>query len=436
VALATDVERLNGRTPVGAADDAWLALGHTLFAAADLPVGQRAAVLCAGASQVEVLVLPGAAQAVRTVLSGAAVALRALAARLAIHGTRSKREPGEDAQRAATRAAIEAVQAVVAQEEQAGAFVLAFSTLAALRRALSPVLDRRAEGLVLAQQGRVARQLGALSAAAELYAGSVRAARAARAPDVTARALIGSGVLASMRGNYPEARAHFRHGLEAATRAGSDEHRRAAHHGLLVAALAARDVETALAHGWAAFRDTPVDAVDERAEMLLNLGAVARQAGEYRASLGACLRAVEFTDAPRLRLPALGSAAIAAAQLRQTRLLTFLIREVERSIPISGQPFENARALTDLAEAWVALDVGAAIAFADRAEAIAQPCAFHEVAARVEVIRAEVATVVRAPTKSMHVCTAWSAGSRTIFTALEAMCASGQSQWAVQSFAE
>jgi hypothetical protein len=101
------------------------------------------------------------------------------------------------------------VQAVVAQEEQAGAFVLAFSTLAALRRALSPVLDRRTEGLVLAQQGRVARQLGALSAAAELYAGSVRAARAARAPDVTARALIGSGVLASMRGNYPEARAHF-----------------------------------------------------------------------------------------------------------------------------------------------------------------------------------------------------------------------------------
>jgi hypothetical protein len=94
VALATDVERLNGRTPVGAADDAWLALGHTLFAAADLPVGQRAAVLCTGASQVEVLVLPGAAQAVRTVLSGAAVALRALAARLARHGTRSKREPG------------------------------------------------------------------------------------------------------------------------------------------------------------------------------------------------------------------------------------------------------------------------------------------------------------------------------------------------------
>jgi predicted ABC-type sugar transport system permease subunit len=62
------------------------------------------------------------------------------------------------------------------------------------------VLDRRGEGLLLAQQGRVARQLGALATAAELYAASAQAGRAARAPDVVARALIGGGVLASMRG--------------------------------------------------------------------------------------------------------------------------------------------------------------------------------------------------------------------------------------------
>jgi hypothetical protein len=347
-AYAVDVARLEGGAPIGAADDAWLALAHALARAAELPVGQRAAVLAAGGDCVAALIPAGAAGAVAATLAAAAAALRELGPHVG--------GQGGSAGAPAVARAVAAVQGAVAQAEQAGAFVLAFSTLAALRAALAPVLDRRLEGLLLAQQGRAARQLGAMAAAAELYAASARAGRAARAPDVAARALIGGGVLASMRGNYPEARDLFRRGLAEATRAGSDEHRRAAHHGLLVAALAARDVETALAHGWAAFRETAPDAPDDRAEMLLNLGEVGRQAGEYRASLGACLTALELTDAPRLRLPALGGAAVAAARLGEAGLLRFVAREVERAVRRSGQPFENARALAAVAEAYATSD--------------------------------------------------------------------------------
>jgi hypothetical protein len=309
-AYAADVARLNGRAPIGAADDAWLALAQVLARAAELPVRERARVLAAGGRTLTALVPADAPAPVRNALGAAGAALGTLGDALGRGAGRRAARDGAEA--GEVRAAVDALQGAVAQAEQAGAFLLAFSTLAAARDALAPVLDRRAEGLVLAQQGRVARQVGALVMAAELYAQSVRAARAARAPDVLARALIGGGVLASMRGNYPEARLLFGDAIAAAARAGADDHVRAGHQGLLMAALAARDVDTALAHGWSAFEGIPTNASDARAEMLATLGDVGRQAGEYRASLGAALAALELTDTPRIRLPALGTAAVAA----------------------------------------------------------------------------------------------------------------------------
>lgn len=282
------------------------------------------------------------------------------------------------------------------------------------------MLDRRAEGLLLAQQGRVARQLGAMATAAELYGASVRAARAAKAPDVAARALIGGGSLASMRGNYPEARALFRRGLSAAIRAGADEHTRAAHHGLLVAALAARDVETALAHGWAAFKDTSPQSPDERAEMLVNLGELGRYAGEFRATLGACLSAIELTDTPRLRLAALSTAASAAAELGETRLLAFVARELERTIVRSGQSYENARALVALAEAYARVGLPAvAQELADRAATLAAEGQFHEVVVALDALRVVIGgrRMSRPAHRRAQEC--WSTATRKVFLSLE-----------------
>lgn len=404
-AYVADVERLDGRAPLGPTDDAWLALAHALARAAALPRAERASVCGGGARMIaatlaelpapdpltltDALADAGAdvgdvgADRARAVTLAAADALGAAAEWLGQLGTTFDDASGA-VPSGALADAVAALQTLVAQEEQAGAFLLAFSTLAAARRALAPVLDARSRGLLLAQQGRVARQLGALAHAARLYRAAARAGRHADAPDVAARALLGAGALASNRGNYPESRTLYRRALRAATRAESAFLVRASHHGLLYAAFAAHDLDAALTHGWAALRRLPNDATAERAETLINLGEVGLQAGEHRAALGACLSAVELTDVPRLRLPALGTAARAAAALKEYNLLDFLAREVERAVVRSGQHFENARALVEFAEAFDGVRNGTALQYAARARDLAASGAFHEITARAD----------------------------------------------------
>jgi hypothetical protein len=224
-----------------------------------------------------------------------------------------------------------------------------------------------------------------------------------------------------MRGNYPGARLLFGDAIAAAARAGADDHVRAGHQGLLMAALAARDVDTALAHGWSAFEGIPPNASDARAEMLATLGDVGRQAGEYRASLGAALAALELTDTPRIRLPALGTAAAAAAHLREVGVFRFVLRDAARTIDRSGQPFENARTLVELAEAAVVLGASDADQLASRALALASVGDFHEVTARAEAVHTALrrGSQDRAPSRPTAV--PWSRPARSALTALETL---------------
>lgn len=385
-AYAADVARLNGREPVGPADDAWLALAHAVTRAAALSPAQRPAVLAAGANSLAALLPDDLAPAARRTLAAAAGGLHTFAARLGRWRAADRTSASCAADAHTTADALAAVQQAIAEQEQAGAFLLAFSTLAALRVAVAPVLDARGQGLLLAQQGRVARQLGALTTAAELYHAADRSARAARAPDVAARALLGAGSLATVRGNYPEARTLYQRALRAAARAGDAELERAGHHGLLIAAFAANDVDTALAHGWAAVRGFSDKDAEARAEVLANLGEVGRQAGEHRAALGACLSALELTHLSRVRLPALGTAVLAAAQLGEHKLLTFLARDVNRAVARSGQPYENARALMNLAEAYSLVGEPMSATYASAAGSLAETGRFHEIAARAEQV--------------------------------------------------
>ena len=391
-AYREDVARLDGHAPLAAADDAWLVVGHTLARAATLPPAARTRVLTAGSDAVASIVdelrqleRPDDAVAMRSLGDAAAAgaSMRVLGGLLA--------DDAAAIERADLDRALDGVQRVAADQERAGAFRLALTTLQALSGAADPILDGRHRGLLLAQQGRAARQLGALEAATQLYRLAARAARAGRAPEVAARALLGLGVLANMRGNYPESRTMFVQALVAARRADEAWLERAAHHGLLCAALAARDVDVALEHGWAAFAGTPDEASEERAEMLVNLANAGLLAGDDRAVLGACLHALEITDVARIRLPALGTAAAAAARLGERALLVHLARDAERMVARSGQPFENAGTLLELANAWATLGEPTAVEYAARAQAIAQFGMFHEIALRAEQIR-ELAT--------------------------------------------
>jgi tetratricopeptide (TPR) repeat protein len=375
-AYREDVERLAGRSPIGAADDAWLVAAHTLARAAALPVGDRAALLAAGGDAVRAVVAE--ALAVRVDEPGERLLRTAGAAGDALSElARLLAEPEVAAE--SFGAPVAALQQLVAEQEQAGAFRLAFTTLGMLRLAASPALDARSTGLLLAQQGRAARQLGALETARELYREAVRTARRADVPEVATRALLGLGVLANMRGNYPDARRWFRRAVAAARRCGSRELQHAAHQGLFVAAIAAHDVETALAHGWAAVRRTAPDMPNERAEALANLADVACLAGDHRAALGAGLSVLELTDLARIRLPVLATALRAAAALGELRLVAHLISDAERTIARSGQPYENARVLNAIAEVLVARDDDRAAGYATRAGELARAGGFHEV---------------------------------------------------------
>jgi tetratricopeptide (TPR) repeat protein len=362
-AYTADLDRL-GRSALGDGDVGWLALAQVLWRAAQLRADARDTFLHDGATALEAYDADG-------LVRRAAGAIR----RLSHGGPQGSRIEAADEVAAAA-------QDVVADEEKAGAFTLALATLAALRGAVRS-MSARADGLVLAQQGRVARQLGDLPSAEAFYASAAAAGRRAGAPDVRLRALLGRGVAANMRGNYPEARTIFRRALALARRTGAAEYVRAAHSGLLHAALSASDVPTALVHGWAAAQGA-ADVPAERAMILNNLGEVCRLAGHDRAALRGHLAALALTDLPRIRLAALGGAALAAARLGATGLLAHLARDAERAIEVSGQPYENALTLVELAEAFgVVGDRVASERLRTCAATLAAVGGFHEVTHRV-----------------------------------------------------
>ena len=67
-------------------------------------------------------------------------------------------------------------------------------------------------------------------------------------------------------------------------------------------------------------------------------------------------------------------------------LLDFLARDVERTVARSGQQFENARALVQLAEAFDGVRDSTALRYAAEARELAVSGLFHEVVARADAV--------------------------------------------------
>jgi len=268
---------------------------------------------------------------------------------------------------------------IAAEEmEEGGALQLAYTALAGLAWA-APHATPRSHGLALAQRARVARKLGDLDAAEFLYGEAARVGRRSADADLVVRAAIGKGVVARRRGNYPQARGYFRRALTAATRAGLPALAGLAHHGLLIAAATARDFDTALQHGWAALQLVGDEA--GQADLLVSLAAVSSDAGFEAAALRAYLRAAARSRATRLRLPALGGAAVSAARLGHAPLLARITRAVERELARADLPYERAQALTLLAQAWAThAPATAGEPYRSRALTLADAGGFHELA--------------------------------------------------------
>src|SRR5262245_31421050 len=167
--------------------------------------------------------------------------------------------------------------------EDAGALHLCYTWVFALERLVpdNRVID---DGRVRATRARIARKLGAVDLALELYAEVERLGEQRGEPELTARAWIGYAVAASERGNLPEARRWYREAALVADDTGCAEQASLAHQGLLVSFAVAGDFNEAIVEGWRAYVSANGNAA-RQAEILGNLSQARYDMGQHPAAI-------------------------------------------------------------------------------------------------------------------------------------------------------
>jgi len=319
-----------------------------------------------------------------------------------------------DAQRAAAEVVC-AARVLADQMGEAGALWLAFSTLGHVRLAAGAA-PHRDLGLAMADQAWVARSLGDLDSADELYHAVSASGERNNEPELRTRAMLGIGVTARVRGNYPKARGAFQEGLARARAAGLSDLESVAHQGLLIAATTAGDSDTALVHGWAAYELAQGNA-DREAELLINVSQVSMIAGYPGAALRGFLASLVRSNGARFRIPSLGGAAVASARTGNLELLSSIARAAEDSLFTAGLPFESAGALRSLSEAFETVgDRARAEDYRLRARALARKNGFFEIVLATEPKEAPVSPAA-APAARRQLTRA----SHSVIESLEAM---------------
>ena len=279
---------------------------------------------------------------------------------------------------------VDAARTLARQMGEAGALWLAFSTLGHVRLAAGASRPRDV-GLAMADQAWVARTLGDLDSAEELYDEVTAAGLRAGETELVARALLGKGVTARVRGNYPKARKWLREGLEQAESAGLTDLIAIGHQGLLIAAGTAGDLDTALVHGWAAY-ELLADDQDRQAEVLINIAQASLDAGQAIAARSGFLASMSRSESPRFRLACLGGAAVASATVGDSATLERLACSAEDSLSPSAFPYETAGVLKSLYQAFDLVgDASRAEDYRLRARALARKNGFFEVVLATEV---------------------------------------------------
>ena len=278
---------------------------------------------------------------------------------------------------------IDAARTLARQMGEAGALWLSFSTLGHVRLAASAARTRDV-GLAMADQAWVARTLGDLDSAEELYDQVTAAGVRAGEVELIARSLLGKGVTARVRGNYPKARTWLREGLEQAEAAGLSDLAAIGHQGLLIAAGTAGDLDTALVHGWAAYELLSADP-DRQAEVLINVAQASLDAGQAIAARSGFLASLSRSESPRFRLACLGGAAVASATVGDSATLTSLACKAEESLSPSAFPYETAGVLKSLYRAFDLVgDSSRAEDYRLRARALARKNGFFEIVLATE----------------------------------------------------
>ena len=378
-AYRTDLDRQQREGEFGPADTVWLLLAHCLGRLSRVGEGVRERLAVQSAEALSDLLEGDDATAPR--LDPHTLDLKRIIAGLAAIQTTE----GADG-------VARGVRGFSARMSEAGALAVAYSVLGNARAVVAQASDRE-RGLMAADQARVARQLGDLDSADDLY--RVAGLIADRSSDVElqARTALGRGVLARVRGNYPKARVFFRQGLELSLRSGSAELQYIAQQGLTIVSGVARDFDAGISHSWAAFGLSDGDQTRE-AESLTNLAQLCLDAGYPPAALRAFLSALARTTVLRVRLTALHGAAIAAGRSGDRARLVRVTRETVDTIERSALPYENAEAMLGLALGHQASgdNVGCE-RYRKEALRIAEKRGFNEIAIRCERLAMQRAAV-------------------------------------------
>jgi tetratricopeptide (TPR) repeat protein len=235
----------------------------------------------------------------------------------------------------------------------AGALSMAYTLVSTTRRVAEQASDRE-RGLLASDQAMIARFLGDLDAAEEIYRAAEGIGEKAKDMMVLSRAYIGRGVVDRVRGNYPRSRIFFERGLELAETVAERELMRLAHQGLTICHAIGKNFDRALQHGWSTLQLADGDAGRE-AEALTNLAQLCLDSGFPAAALRAYAAVLSRALSARIALSALGGAAIAAAQAGEPNVLARARHEITLRVNTSGLPYENAQALYHLATAYAGL---------------------------------------------------------------------------------
>jgi tetratricopeptide (TPR) repeat protein len=351
-----------GRSRFSDRDAAWLAFGTLLQRAVNLPAGERPVYL----RSIRATVNAPSAGALSDALD------------------EFERDPSPDAFCAM-------VTNVATEVEEAGAFALATAMLD-FARILVGLSEFRLQGRLLAHQARILRKIGEVDPAHELYDQVAEIGETHADRELIARSRLGKGVLARVRGNYPEARREFLAvlAIDASSNAIRELHAHA-HQGMLIVSAIAGDFDAAIKHGAAGVSGA---ADEHRVVLLQNLASVCYDAGQFRSALHGQLQALAATRLERVRLPALGGAAVAAGRLGEAQIVEELVRAAEPLLRQRAPEFELADMIREFAEAYGYLgDIERWRRFRDEALARAQRGKFFEIVHRIESMRAPTATV-------------------------------------------
>lgn len=352
-----------GRSEFSEGDATWLAFGTLLQRAASLPSEQRAAYLQTAAARIaESIEGNGPLRDAIAMLGSNAYPSGAL---------------------------CEAVGLLAGDAEDAGAFALATAMLD-FARILVGFGDVRLQGRLLAQQARILRKIGEADLSRDLYDDVGALGHTHGDAELIARSHLGKGVLARVRGNYPEAREEFDAVLGVAGESPElQELRVHAHHGLLIVSAIAQDFDRALKHGAMAVEGAAREA--HRIELRQNLAGICYDVGQYRAALNTYLHVLGAGPPLRTRFGCFGGAAVAASRLGERQTVDALAAAAEPLLVQRGHEFEIADMTREFADAYMYLgDVERSAAYREEALGRARRGKFFEIVHRVEALTAVV----------------------------------------------